>query len=355
MKIRFINFAIFLAAILLFSAAPSRAQENEPVVVDEVVAQVNDGVITLSRVKREMKSAADSIVERDKSKTPEAAKAEVAGKEGEMIANLINEELILQKGKDTSGLDADVDAQVNQRLLEIMKRENLKTLDELYKAMNAAGVKPDEVRENLRRQITRDEVLQREVDGKVFYGWSAKEVKDYYESHKDKFTKPETVSLSEIFLGFAGRDVATVRAKADALITQLRGGADFTKLVAENSDRPDAAQTKGSVGSFSLKDLNQTIADAVKDVKAGDVTKIENEEGISIIRVDSRQNASSESVFDDRAVRTAMTYEKIPDERKKFLAQLRKDAYVKINANYKAMVMPYLPPEETKTEAKKKS
>lgn len=352
MKVKFIYSAFFLAAVLLFSAVPYLAQESEAVVVDEVVAQVGDGVITLSRVKREMKGAADAIVERDKSKTPEAARAEVAAKQGEIIANLINEELVMQKGKD-SGIESDVDAQVNQRFVEIMKQQNLKTLDELYKAMTAAGVKPDEFREGLRKQITKDEVFQRDVDSKVYLGWSAKEVKDYYEAHRDKFTKPETVVLSEIFLGFAGRDMATVRAKADALITQIRGGADFPKLAAENSDRQNAAQTKGSVGSFSSKDLNQTVADAIKNVKVGDVAKIENEEGISIIRVDSRANASSESVFDERAVRTAMTYEKLPDERKKFLAQLRKDAYVKISDTYKAMVAPYLPAEDAKTEAKK--
>ncbi len=86
---KFINSAIFLVAVLIFSSFPAFAQETEAVVVDEVVAQVNDGVITLSRIKREIKSSIDSIVAEGKM-TKEQAKTEVESKQGELIANLIN-------------------------------------------------------------------------------------------------------------------------------------------------------------------------------------------------------------------------------------------------------------------------
>ncbi|HMS09569.1 MAG TPA: hypothetical protein PKE66_08805, partial [Pyrinomonadaceae bacterium] len=53
-----------LAAFVMFAAAGSAlAQETEERVVDEVIAQVNDGVITLSRVKREMKSLVEAGIE----------------------------------------------------------------------------------------------------------------------------------------------------------------------------------------------------------------------------------------------------------------------------------------------------
>ncbi|HLM60292.1 MAG TPA: hypothetical protein VK308_05795, partial [Pyrinomonadaceae bacterium] len=58
------------------------AQETEAKVVDEVVAQVNEGVITLSQIKREMKDAIDSLVK--EGKTPEQAKTEIEGKQGEL-------------------------------------------------------------------------------------------------------------------------------------------------------------------------------------------------------------------------------------------------------------------------------
>ncbi|MGI9035472.1 MAG: peptidylprolyl isomerase [Pyrinomonadaceae bacterium] len=351
MKVKFIGSAILFVTVLCFSLVSALAQESEPVVIDEVVAQVNDSVITLSGVKKEMKALSDQLV-RD-GKTPEAAKAEAEQKKGEIIAGLIDGELILQKGKDL-GVDADVDAQINQRFLQFMKQGNLKTIDELYKAMNAAGVKPEELRESLRKQITKEMVLQHDVTSKVYYSWSNQEMKDYYEKHKADFTKPETVSLSEIFLGFAGKDEAAVRAKADQLIAQAKTGADFAKLAAENSEREDAAQTKGSVGTIPVKELNPQIAEAIKGLKVGDIAKITVDEGVEIIRVDNRA-ASNDSVFDEKRVREAMTAEAFPAEQKKYVAGLRKDAYIKISDAYSPLVAPFLNDTTATAETKKTS
>jgi hypothetical protein len=351
MKVRFFNNAILMIAVLVLSAVSAFAQESEAVVIDEVVAQVNDGVITLSRIKREMKNSVDSLVAQGK--TPEAAKAEIEAKKGEIIASLINEELVMQKGKEI-GVDAQVDIQINQRISQIMKEGNIKTLDALYQEMEKANVRPDEFRDNLRKQLTKDMVYQRDVDQRVYHGWSNAEIKAYYEANKAKFTKPETVTISDIFLGFAGRDPEAIRKKADQLIASLRAGGDFAKAAVENSDSPNVAQTKGVVGTFPVKELNENVSNVIKNVKAGEITKLETEEGIEIIRVDARTNASAESVFSENAVRSAMTYEKIPEQRKTYLKDLRKEAYVKISESYRAMVMPHLPAvEENKTAAKK--
>lgn len=349
-----ISSAIFLIAVLFLANFSIAAQETELKVVDEVVAQVNDGVITLSRVKREMNEAIDSFVQEGK-KTREQAKTEIEGKQGELIAGIINEELILQKGKEL-GIEADVEAQINQRFLEIMKQQNIKSLDALYKEMEKTGINPENIRELWRKQITRDVVLQREVDSKLYFGWSQKEVKSYYEANKAKFTKPETIALSEIFLGFAGRDEAAVREKAKQLVAQLRSGADFAKLAVENSDRPGVNENKGKAGTVNIKELDERFAKALQNVQLGGVSDpIEVVEGIEILRVDARTKASGESLFDESEVRKAMTYEKIPAERKKYISTLRREAYIKINDTYRPIVAPFLVNEETKAEVKKAS
>lgn len=348
-----INSAIFLIAFLFLTSLTAFAQESELKVVDEVVAQVNDGVITLSRIKREMNTVIDAMVA--EGKTREQATTEVQSKQGELIANLINEELILQKGKEL-GVESDADASVNQRFVEIMKQQNLKSLDALYKAMEVQGVDPQEIRESWRRQFIKDMVLRHEVDGKVYWGWSPKELKAYYEKHKEKFTKPEILTLSEIFLSFAGRDENAVRDKAKLLVTQLRGGADFTKLAIENSDREGVKETKGSVGTISLPELKQISEKFLAPIAATKVggfsEPVETIEGIEIFRVDDRKEASKESYFDESEIRSAMTYEVIPEERKKYLVTLRGESYIKINDTYRPLVSPILS-AETKTEEKK--
>src|SRR5438876_3320360 len=122
-------FAVFVLFTMSFAAV---AQETQTRVVDEVVAQVNDGVITLSRIKREKKSIVDTYVQ--EGKKPEEAQKMVNEKEGELVANLINEELLIQKAKEM-GLDSEIEATVNQHFVEIMKQYNLKTLDALYAEM----------------------------------------------------------------------------------------------------------------------------------------------------------------------------------------------------------------------------
>jgi parvulin-like peptidyl-prolyl isomerase len=354
--VRHTRSAIFLIAVLILTNLSAFAQENEAKVVDEVIAQVNDGVITLSRIKREMKSAADSYVAEGK-KTPEQARADVEGRQGEIIANIINEELLLQKGKELSGVESDVQAQINQRFLSIMKQQNLKTLDALYKEMEKTGINYEEIREMWRKQAIRDAVFQRQVDSRVYGSFTSKDIKSYYEANRAKFTKPETVTISEIFLGFAGRDTEAVKEKAKQIAAQARAGADFGKLAEENSDRPDAKTTKGKVAKpINITEMDERFVKPLQSVKAGGVTEpIEIEEGMEILRVDARTQASSESFFDENEVRKTMTYEKLPEERKKYMATLREESYIKINDAYRPLVAPILFADERKMEAKKPS
>lgn len=348
-QVKYFYSAIFIAALSIFSVFPTFAQESEAVVIDEVIAQVNDGVITLSRIKREMADIVEGL--KQQGKTPEVAKAEVDSKQGEIIANLINEELLMQRGKE-EGMEQDVDAEVNRRFVQMMKENNLKTLEQLNAAMISQGLSPEAIREGWRKQITREYVISREVDQKIYWGASAKELREYFDKNKAKFTKPEIVSLSTLFLNFAGRDMNATREKAKQLVDRARKGEDFVKLVIENSDDPNAKDNKGSVGKFNVPELNETITKAIKNVKAGGVTDpVELEEGLQIIRVDERTEASSESFFDEDAVRRALLSEKAPDARRKFLTELRRDAFIKISEGYRAMVMQHLNKDEATAAA----
>lgn len=342
-----IGFFTVFTLVFALSASIASAQETEERVIDEVVAQVNDGVITLSRVKREIKNIIDAEVQQGKKK--EDVEKTVEEKRGELIANLINEELMVQRAKEL-GLDAEVEASVNRRFVEIMKQYNLKTLDALYKQMEGSNVDPQEIREMWRKQAVRELLLQKEVQAKLYWGFTSKELKDYYEKHKDKFTKPETVSVSEIFLGFAGRDPDTVRTKAKTLVTQLRGGGDFAKITAENSDPGVLSQGRGSMEKLKVNELSDQFKTAIKGVKVGGYTEpIEaSDVGLIILRIDAHEQASSDSYFDENAVRLAMMAEQAPEQQKKFFATLRGDSYIKISDSYRPLVSPILFAEERK-------
>lgn len=334
---------LFLALILISGMSVS-AQETTDRVVDEVVAQVNDGVITLSKVNRELKGIVDAEVVQGKNR--EEVEKRVEGKRGELIANLIHEELLVQKAKEL-GYDSDIEASVNKRFSEIMKQYNLKTVEQLYQEMEKTGVNPEEIRDIWKKQATKDILIQKEVQGPIYWGLTSKELKDYYDKHREKFTRPETITLSEIFLGFAGRDENTVREKAKALVAQLKAGGDWDKISKENSDPP--VLTEGG-RKIKMADLSPFVAGALNDMKPGSITNpIPAEQiGVLILRVDSREQASSESYFDEAAVRVAITMERAPEAQKKFFADLRSNSYIKVNDNYRPLVSPILFEEDRK-------
>src|SRR5215210_1273558 len=178
------------------------AQEGEPQVIDQVVAQVNNDVITLSRVRRELREAIKARVQQGV--TEQQATEEVTRRQPELIASLINEQLLLQKGKELD-MTQDVEAEVNRRILEEANRQGLKTLAELEAALKQVKLDINEIRSTLRTEVMKSFVIQREVDAKTFYGLGQDELKKYFDAHRDKFRKPESVTLSEIFLSLAGK------------------------------------------------------------------------------------------------------------------------------------------------------
>lgn len=345
--------AILLTAVTAFFVFPAFAQESDIKIVDEVVAQVNDSVVTLSRINREVESIVEASVAEGKPR--ETAKAEIEAKRADLIANIINEELLIQKAKEYD-FDSTIEAQVNQNFVGKMKELNLKSLDELFAEMRRQGVDPDEIRALYRKQITRDLILQQEVDRAVFNRWKAREVKAYFDANKTKFTKPEMVEVSEIFLSFERRNPESVKERAKQLVAEIRGGADFGTVAADNSDRPEAKETKGRIeNELSVKDLDPLFATALKDLKPGQISDpivVENA-GVEILKLEKRTAASSEPVFDEEDVRRAMTIEVLPEERKKYLIKLRKDSYIKINDRYRAEVAPVLYAEERKADVGK--
>jgi peptidyl-prolyl cis-trans isomerase SurA len=357
------SWALLLAFVIsAFVSVPVMAQEGEPQVIDQVVAQVNNDVITLSRVRRELKEAVKARVQQGGMNEQQATE-DVMRRQSELIASLINEQLLLQKGKELD-MTQEVEAEVNRRIMEEGQRQGIKTVAELEAAMKDINLDINEIRSTLRIEIMKSFVIQREVDYKVFYGFSQDEVKKYYEAHRDKFRKPESVTISEIFLSLAGKPEAEVRAHAAQLVTQARGGADFGALAAANSEREDggvriATQTKGKVGTFEVPSLRDDIAAAVKNTKAGGVSDpLRTDEGYQILRVDERV-AGSDSVYNENRVREAMTMERSEKERKDYLQKLRDEAYIKISEEYRAGVEPLLnlkpsaPPAAASTGTKK--
>ncbi len=344
------SFSLAIAGLLLMVAAallPASvsAQEGELRVVDEVIAQVNEDVITLSMLKRESKERIDSLKHNGMSE--QQATEEVNKRQAELIATLVNEQLLMQKGKELE-LTSEVEAEVNRRMLEVAKEQGITTVERLDAAMRESGIDPVATRQTLRTEIMKQMVIQQEVDRKIFFGLSMDELKKYFQAHQDKFRKPENITLSEIWLSSAGKNEAEVKARALELVRQLRAGTDFAALAVANSEREVngvrlAPQNKGKVGTFEVPFLRPDIAAAVKTLQVGGVTEpLRNNDGYQILRVDERTPGSTTATFSENKAREIITIERTDKEREVYLQGLRDDAYIQISDTYRAAVAPIL-------------
>ena len=357
MKPKIILAALFFSAAILITPSLARAQEGDPVVVEEVIAQVNQGVVTLSQLKREMAERVETL--KSNGMTEPQAVAEVEKRKAELIATLINEQLLLDKGKELD-LTEKVEAEVNRRMLDVAKENKIGSIEKLEEEMHKSGIDPASTRQTMRTEMMKTAVLESEVDAKIFYGISIDDLHKYFDAHREKFTTPETVDVSEIFLSLAGKPEADVKANASKLVAQARAGADFCTLAAAYSDRPAAnGQKPCKVGLFQVPDLRADIAAAIKNLNPGGVSEpLKSDEGYQILHVDARTAGSNTPTFNETRVREAITMERLPKEREKYLQDLRNDAYINIAESYRPSVEPLLhlvpPAAATKKAPEKK-
>jgi len=334
MRIAQILFSASLSLILAVAlAAPALAQE--PDLVDEVVARVNNAVILLSAYKKAKKALMDEIKANNPNLPPEEIEKKYNEAVGDLLRTMIDEKLIEQKAAE---LNIEVEAQINEYMRKFAQENNI-PFAQLEDVMRQNGIDPDEARANLRSQFLRDMVLRREVYGPIFNNITEPEQREFYQKHIDLFTEPAQYTLSEIFISFEGRPPQIAESLAREVVAQARsGGADFPSLVEKYSSPGRASRkNKGHIGTLTISQMADNIAKIVSCLKEGDVTEpIRMPDGYQIIRVDVLKPAQArdfDSVKGEIAQR--LTFEKGQAALKKYLERLRKEAYINIADNYK--------------------
>src|SRR5215475_15423756 len=140
MQIGRINIALLLG-IALLGATVARAQENDVKPIDEVIARVNAGVIMRSAFESQQRELLEELKKQGLS--PEELEKQFNEWKPRILDNLINSQLLVQRAKD---LSINVDAQVNQQILLLMKESNCDSDKCLEQKMREAGLDMEEYR-----------------------------------------------------------------------------------------------------------------------------------------------------------------------------------------------------------------
>ena len=313
---------------------------NADSVVEEIVARVNNQIITRSEYLREREQLKQEAQQQD------AANADkvFAEREKDILRGLIDQQLMLEKAKDL-GISADTD--LIKRLDEIRKQMNLESMDDLEKAAQAQGVAFEDFKQNMRNQIITQKVIGQEVGSHIQV--TKDEEQAFYNSHKNEMQQPDSIRLSEILIAPqkpaadaktpSGEEdpqaLAAAEAKAKDLLEQIRKGAPFEELAKKNSNGPSAAQG-GDLGEFKRGTLAKELEDTTFAMKVGDVSDvIRTKQGFVILKVTQHTPAGIPPLKDiEPRVQEAVYMQKLEPALRAYLTKLREDAFIQVKSGY---------------------
>src|SRR5215471_6012502 len=317
--------------------AAKPAISGEGRVVEEIVARVNNEIITSSELEKARTQAAEDA-QQDCAGRCSQYQMQVAVEDRQKFAlrDLIDQSLLAQRGKD---MGINVEADVVKQLDIVRVQNKLKDLDELEKAVEHEGLNWDDFKNNIRNKALTQQVISREVGSHITI--THEESMKFYEEHKNEFNKPEQVALRAIELSTEGKDetqVADVKKKADDLLKRIGEGEDFAVLAKRFSDG-STAQQGGYLGVYKRGELSKAIEDKVFEMKKNQLTDvIETKQGLLILQVLERYEAGIQPFEKvENEIMDQLYGERMQPALREYLKTLREQSYVVIKPGYQDM------------------
>ena len=278
--------AFLVLAIALAAPAPAAQKPRTPIVIDRIVAVVNDEAITARELEERTNFAMKQLAAQGTSPPPRAVV------ERQLLERLIADRAQLQFARE-SGLkvdDGDLDRAI-QRIAE----QNKISVQQLRATLERDGVPYTKFREDIRNEIIMTRLREREVDNKIVITES--EIDALLASSANEEMRTDEVNISHILVvvpeNASPEQVQARRARAEEALAQLKRGTDFRQVAAAFSEAPDAMQG-GVMGWRAGERLPTIFYDALRNMKPGDVSELlRSGNGFHIIRLNERRGGSA--------------------------------------------------------------
>ena len=253
-----------------------------PAVLPEELAVVNGEKVT----KADFETALHGLEQSAGGEVP-AEKRD--GVYRDVLDQMIGYKLLSQEAKKRKieVPDSELDARLNEL------KGHFGSPDAFTKALEAQHMTLDQLRSQTREEMQLAKMMETEVETKVKV--EEKDLKEFYEKNPDQFKKPEQVRASHILIAVkADADAKTkdaAKAKATAILKQLKGGADFAELAKKNSADEGNAKVGGDLGLFGKGQMVGEFERAAFGLqKPGDISDlVETPFGIHIIKLTEKQ------------------------------------------------------------------
>jgi peptidyl-prolyl cis-trans isomerase SurA len=232
----------------------------------------------------------------------------------ELLRNMVDSEIMRQRAEKANLLatEADVDA----KLTEL---KSPYTQEEFQKQLNLRNMTVDDLKEQLRREISVQKLINKEITSNI--NISDADVTQFYKENAASFNlKEPQIRLAQILVtakpdpnvrnlkNDKAKTLAEAQKKIESLLARIRQGEEFGALASNYSEDPQSAPNGGEMGFIPESSLEKTspeLRKAILNTPAGQVSNvIQTEEGYRILKVISKEPAGQRDLNDPRVQQT---------------------------------------------------
>ncbi len=307
---------------LIFFLVSSQIIAGQTRVIEEIVAIVNDEIVTLSQYKQQYDSMMQML--RAQFQGEELAKQTESMKK-QLLDMIINEMLLLQLAREKQ---LNVSEQVKLYIENIIKENHLASEAELRQELSRQGIEYNDFVRQIEENLLKQAVIATEVDRMIVLEES--EIIKFYRDHPQEFTEPEEVAIKAIFIS-PGAGAEAVEARKKQVSEKLAANASFEEVAAELSD-PPLNELKGELGTFKRGELEATLQAAVDKLQPGEVSLwVETKNGWYLLKLESRKESRLKTLEETRRDIEEMIFqEKRGKKLEEFIKNLRERSFIKI-------------------------
>jgi peptidyl-prolyl cis-trans isomerase SurA len=238
----------------------------------DVMATVNGRKITRTEVEKYYNNQTADAPQKPSQEQADSLRLSI-------LRELIDNEILMQRAEKLGLLATD--EEINSKLAEIKAPY---TQEEFDKRLKERNLTLDDFKRDLRRSITIEKVLNKEITSKI--NISDEDITRYYEQHKAEFNLIEPqYHLAQILVtaqpnpqvkNVKAQNEADARKKIQMIANRLDSGDDFTAVAMNFSEQPETSQNGGDLGfvpESSLK-TDRIAYEAVNKLKPGQYTAV---------------------------------------------------------------------------------
>jgi peptidyl-prolyl cis-trans isomerase SurA len=318
-------------------APETKIDPNSGRVVEEIIARVNNEIITQSEYEKAKVAAADEAKQDCQGHcTPEQLQIAIEDRQKNALRDLIDQSLLVQRGKDM-GLSVEPD--VIKKLDQIRIQNNINSMEDLEKAVSAQGINWEDFKNNIRNGALTQRVISSEVGSHITIGHD--EIEKYYNEHKAEFVRPEQVALRSIEVNTEKKspeEIVELKKKAETTLKRIKDGEDFAEMAKRFSDG-STAKVGGFLGVYKRGELSKELEDVVFKMRKNDVTDVmDTKQGFLILQVLEHYDEGEQTLAKVEPEISEKLYNvRLEPAMREYVKTLREQSYVVIKPGFQDM------------------